>query len=204
MIKNKWIDTFICEKYKYIYYSIRKCASTTLKETLEKDIKRADINFNPGKYSNYFQFAIVRNPWDRVVSFYENIMLKKNRVKNTDNDPLVVELFNIHQKDLTFDIFIEKISKKELSTSVYGYRHPMLHIVPCHEFLPKLSYLNAIIHFDKIAEQIQPILKKIRVEKLPRYNYLKRERYQSYYNDWSKSLVADIYSEDIKLFGFKF
>ena len=68
--------------YKVIFYSNSKCASTTLKIAFGKDdvsgVLGLSIQDRPRKpaqyyiknYKNYRIFTFVRNPFDRVVSFY--------------------------------------------------------------------------------------------------------------------------------------
>ena len=82
------------EKYKLIYFPIPKIACSSIKSTM---IKLLEENINNKKYenkiikihstkfpfikrkeiwnyNNYIKFAFVRNPYDRIVSCYKNLL----------------------------------------------------------------------------------------------------------------------------------
>lgn len=80
--------TLINHKYKFVYFWNAKCACTTMKKWFLQTIN-IDVNGDvhdflrnseytvskeslEGEYKNYFKFIVVRNPWNRLVSYYCN------------------------------------------------------------------------------------------------------------------------------------
>lgn len=60
----------VFEKYKAIYFPIPKVACSSIKVFLT-DFAEFSLD-DLDKFKNYFKFAFVRNPWDRLVSCYIN------------------------------------------------------------------------------------------------------------------------------------
>ena len=59
---------------------------------------------------------------------------------------------------------------------------------------------------ENINSDFQNILNEIGLEqiKLPQLNTTKHNKYQSYYNEKTKSLIAKCFAQDIDLFEYKF
>ena len=71
----------------YIWFRVAKVASTTILYHLKKHTeicysKRREIDTGPRPlYNKSFKFAFVRNPWERLISFYmlhHNIYIQNN------------------------------------------------------------------------------------------------------------------------------
>ena len=70
--------------YPLIFFHIPKNAGVSIRRILEIDTKMHPFNFSrttnlgidikkytdPEIFKNYYKFAVVRNPWDRMVSLY--------------------------------------------------------------------------------------------------------------------------------------
>lgn len=133
-------------------------------------------------------FAVIRNPWDRMVSFYEYIM------------KLTVPVFGKDfLKDFTFDEFVEIVQKHPFFKPFY----------PQHVYLFDDSgklMVRRIFRFEDTASLKEYLAKHMNksVEKFPHANVTTRRPYQSYYNPHTKQIVQDIYRRDIELFGYHF
>jgi hypothetical protein len=110
------IKPIINHKHKYIFFMIPKNACSTVRhcllkqiednENLEYNLKQLKgmrkINYhNLHRFQDYFWFAFLRNPFDRVIACY------KDKVLNELGDEKYKPLYN---PDLTFEKFVNFIS----------------------------------------------------------------------------------------------
>jgi hypothetical protein len=134
------------------------------------------------KYSSYFAFAFVRNPWDWQVSLY-NYMLK-----NTDHyqHPLVSELGG----------FTDYIHWR----SEIGFHLQRDFIFNNDELL--VDYVG---RFESLNSDFQEISRRIGIQaSLPMLNVSNSTPYRNFYTDETRDLVAKMFSPDIRQFGYEF
>ena len=89
---------FCSESLNFVWIDLPKVASTSIRKklmeetidlrTLALDSKLVDkideVDFN-NKFQNCFIFCFVRNPWDRLLSFYKMIEQRGGRSKRFQN-----------------------------------------------------------------------------------------------------------------------
>jgi hypothetical protein len=145
-------------------------------------------NFNPLKYSNYFKFGFVRNPWARIVSCYFNKVVSKEKRMSGFK-----ECFG---KD--FDYFVDFINRTDLSTA---NRHIKLQtkLLP----LTHIDFIGRLENFDKDMGHIGKVL-GLRIVKVSKQNKTKHLHYSQYYTERTKRIIAEKYKEDIEAFGYTF
>ena len=139
------------------------------------DCKRSGNFLN--SYSDYFKFAFVRNPWDRVVSWY---CFEKKKFTNK-------------KRDLTNVNFAKYIRNYE-NIWAGGFQYES---TKCCNFIGR--YENIQEDFNTICDKI-----KIPQQKLPHKNKTKHKHYTEYYDDETKQIVAEKYAKDIEYFGYEF
>jgi hypothetical protein len=89
----------INHRYRCIFVHIPKTAGKSINRFFgmewqkHKDLSRYAGELQPQLFSSYFKFAIVRNPWDRILSDY-NFQNKKNAPSNE-------ELFDLDDRGRT-------------------------------------------------------------------------------------------------------
>lgn len=155
------------------------------------------------RFNNYFKFAFVRNPWARLVSEFN---------------------YRVHHKKMSFEQFVTKglPSKSDYSDA---YRH----IIPQYDFLYNDSgkcMVDFIGRFESLQNDFDEICSKLCIENsmLPHVNSSaekisfkdslrkntllnvakKKQSYTEYYNEKTKKIVEDLYSNDIEKFNYKF
>jgi sulfotransferase famil protein len=184
----------ISKKHKFLWFRVAKVGSTSIKAVfkdnqVELPIKSEQFTFNPTKYKEYFKFAFVRNPWDRVVSCYS----QKVENKNPKWAFYYGECF-----DKGFDYFVDFIDKKDLHTAD---RHIRLQteLIPVQEvdFIGRLESfnqdLNTVLRFIGLKEK-----------KIPKKNSSNHAHYSQYYNEITKEIIRKKYQSDIEAFGYQF
>ena len=196
----------ISPKYKFIFLATEKTGCTSVSNALENinDTKKIIGNLVPKDHNNYlyskhtscsefqnnhpefndfFIFAFVRNPWDRVVSWYNFSMYLSNK-ENVEKDRNVTA-----KKFSSFIHEFENIwaNKQQIQSD----------FTKCCDFVGR--YENLQNDFDIICDKIG-----ISHQKLAHKNKTKNKHYTEYYDEETKSIVAEVFAKDIEYFNYKF
>lgn len=134
-------------------------------------------------YDQYFKFAFVRNPWDRLVSSYQYI-----RRKSCHRRHRIVRLMDHFTDYVRHEIGREKFHQTGLL--IDGSGRIIVDVVGRFEFLQK--------HFELISRQIG-----VQVA-LPWITRTTSHDYREYYDLATARLVADHWGHDIDRFGYRF
>ena len=146
-------------------------------------------------YRSYFKFAIVRNPYDRVVSTYH--IRKKHFPKIQMSFPDFVQKRIAGKKSFFRDLFMSK-AEKALEDQFEG-QHEFLSDEKgalLVDFIGKYESLDG--DFEKIGDRLG-----LKV-KLPKTNLSRHEDYRKYYDEELKKTVRDVYRKDFEAFGYEF
>lgn len=178
------------DTHNFIWFRNAKVCTRTILEVLcqhaEISLSASNVVFDKKACREYFKFAFVRNPWDRVVSCYAN------KVANSSHYAFR-ECFG---KD--FNYFVEFISKQNLSKTD---RHIQLQkdLFPAKE-------LHFIGRFENFEEDFKLVLNALGIKNavIPHKNISNHRHYSTYYNEKTKAMIASKYKEDIELFGYRF
>ena len=161
-------------RFNFLFFWRTYDAHTTLEQL---------YNFIPEKkIKAYHKFCVVRNPYSRLVSFYEHILRNKHHpwhTKIADYGSFEVMVDNLHNVG-------------EPSQNSY--------------IKDKLGEINIdqILFFESLSEQIDLLSKRLVIPiKLVHKNSGKRsKKWQSYYNSIIAKKVYDHYKEDFDLFNY--
>jgi len=152
-------------------------------------------------HADYFSFGFVRNPWDRLVSYYCYLCQREDAIEK-DNYPRA-EVINMGFNRWLLD------SKMIL----FGDDHPDVNIgimksVQARSQMWWLNGCNFIGKFENLQKDFNYVCSRIGKERtiLPRKdsNYTTHSHYGNYYNEESIEIVRETYTDEIKQFGFKF
>lgn len=134
-----------------------------------------------------FVFTLVRNPWDRMVSYY-------HWLRDQSFDHPAVRL----SQTLEFDAFLENPH-----TQVSLRSHPYGSYMVTASGQERANVFIRLEHFDEDAQRLWQHL-GFQLE-LPRHNASNRDQdYRRYYSDDSAARVATLCSQDIARFDYKF
>ena len=130
-----------------------------------------------GRFAELYKFTCVRNPWDRMVSYY----------------------FTPTQNTVAWDRKkFRKIISDALSVADYlrlgkGEEDPF-------------GNVNYIMRFETLADDFRTVCAALDISPvaLPRYNRSNREHYSKYYDDDLCELVRARFAAEIERFGYTF
>lgn len=224
----------IIEKYKAIFVHIPKTAGSSIKHYFRLSRQHSQF-FNgynthnsihqirkshPDLYKSYKKFSIVRNPYDKMVSWF--FYLKKRKAKKLKkvgselpkaNGSLDFVEFNAWVKD--FPSFQNAIARLFADTSLnisfsgydfdgvgpkqYTFKSTLSYMLkPQHTWLDDTV---KIIKFENINKELSDFFEtKIN---LPISNKSIHNHYSTYYNRESLDIIYNKYEEDFKKFNYK-
>jgi hypothetical protein len=155
--------------------------------------------------SNPFRFSCVRNPWARVFSAYQHLTRywqgdKGNQVNKVDKERLMHKMYDVKNSWPDFNEFVSMIPYMEgrigydwdLRTSQCDWIEPGVDLVLktehlARDFVPIQEMFNCYIPLNRVN-----------------LNPVSSTTYRDYYNDASKDIIADVFSDDVERFEYTF
>ena len=175
----------IIDEYECIFIHIPKNAGTSIEEyfgngsvriqpSKHADIHEIKVKFK-NSYNNYRKFTIIRNPYDKMVSWY--FYLKRNL-----GDYDIIE----------FNEWIKDPSK------FWHANDPISFLKPQCDWIDNTV---EIIRFENLDNELNKFFnKKIN---LPITNKSNHNHYLEYYNDESLNIIYNRYKKDFEQFNYK-
>ena len=195
--KTRYLDNrniFFPDK-NILIFNIPKVGGTTLRKIACEQMNIRDIknlptiqNYNLHNLSGITKIAFVRNPWDRLVSLYEEAT-QNNRSDFFSRNKL---------RSSSFEKFIEDICNTPDYNADIHFRSQYTFIsAPNGQFL--IDQLYRFENFTRVLHDIFDSKKDI-----PILNKSERLSYHEYYSQDLKERVSKRFATDIYLFGFNF
>lgn len=213
-------------KHKALYFSVPKVACSSLKKALSECIdtrfierpwfdKNEAIHYARfpyvpknevlSKYSEYFKFCFVRNPWDRILSCYSN---KTTQDPENNSFPFINGVYQGFLKyktfraGMTFEEFVEAIVKIPDEEADPHFKSQYTFICDEQENL----LVDFIGKFENLQDDFHAICKKIGADNITIPHLMsskrKEKNYQNEYTKKTKNLIAERYKKDITLFKY--
>lgn len=195
----------INHKLKCIFIHIPKCAGSSINQQL----KLQSIGFSghsPASYhseylDSYFSFTFVRNPYDRIASAYKYFCKLDENHKWYSRNKIISDAAS----QMSFQDFVNHIPDfMKLMQREEGSFESGIHFQPYDYFLDsKVDFLG---RFEDIQSDYAYVLSQL---KLPTCNLRKTNstsnlNYRELYIEENKSIIYNIYREDINKYNYKF
>lgn len=191
-------------EYKCLLVHIPKTAGTSILSALSDGVFFRDhckykvlYDASPSKFSSFFKFCFVRNPFDRAFSTYT--YLKAGGNGTTD----LYWMKKINESYPTFEMFV-----MNYLDSANIHEHPIF--VPQYLFIFDYKYklmVDFVGRFETIDEDFKFVAEKIGlVDELPHHNKSKHQKNDfrnEYINDEMRQKVAGLYRKDFELLGYE-
>lgn len=213
----------ISHKHKFVFFHTPKTGGSTVNQSLYESGHRENYVHNNGRIENidgnhvecsninqhtrpvelfgsmpntdwddYFKFAFVRNPYSLEVSkYFYYIKEAKSGIQDSFHDYCVKMRDNCE----TFDDFV-RYEKYEYDYSFKYYLCKNNELMV--DYVGKLETIRRDYKIITTACGIDSKLIDVRVNKS------KHKHYTEYYNDETRSIVAEKYAKDIEYFNYEF
>ena len=211
----------LSESKKFLFIHIQKTAGRSFEAVLRANIP--DIKQFMGTHDhaswakeqigsdwdNYYKVALVRNPWDRMVSWYTMIQEKaKSRSKWYKRFTGLGKFNRIYQYVLSnSNSFEEFLNNCVDIIDDYDGRKSFIYnqldyITDNNESL----IVDFVGRFEHLKRDTDIVFKNLGLENvtIPHINTSDHKHYCSYYTEKTKQLVAERFTRDIKFFGYEF
>jgi Sulfotransferase family len=221
---------FISPSRKVAFIHIQKTGGSTIESVLGEHIPDFQIRghkHNSVKYGfreiddweSYFSFAFVRNPWDRLVSWYSMIeeagriklVDTLNNKRNYNRYQYARKLFvwkEVLENTNSFDEFVRSATDIAITTDGRKLiaQNQIDYISDAHGNI----VVNFIGRFENFQADLRQVLEKLEITLEPteitrnRKNRSEHRHYSHYYTPETRAIVEQVYQRDIKYFGYTF
>ena len=195
-IPDFWIPEF--DETKSIFIHIPRAAGTSLSHAIyNRDPWHHLISiyrdYNPKKFSIYFKFAFIRNPFDRLLSTYLYSFIQKQRLPST-SVAFVTEFKTFE------DFVINWINDHNISSHYFFY--PQTQYISDSDGRFIIDFLG---RFETLIDDYQFVKNRLLITvDLPQMNTTRHTNYRDHYSKKMQQIVEDVYENDLKLLGYKF
>jgi hypothetical protein len=201
----------INEAKKFIFVHVPKNAGTSLTQALggqtNKDVwKHMEAcqikhwcNENYMDFGEYYKFAIVRNPWDRMVSFYHYTCQQEGISKRLQQTYIDMGF----EEWLTTDHFYTKEGKIAPKDYVIPYQRRC----QSNWLLDNnhRSIVNDVFKFEELDKAIPLLERKLQMKlNVPHVNKSDHRQYREYYSESSKRFIERFFEQDIIRFNYEY
>lgn len=207
-------DAFVLPQCRAVYLGVPKAASSSIVYALRtalgmstqgewKEDSMSRVDLKAGQFRDFFTFSFVRNPFDRVVSFYRSVFLDPDPApgrKKNFIDPLC-DFFG--KKEISFADFVSYVSEDsdEFANTHWLSQHILLY-EPFGDLL-----VDFVGRFESLERDFEFVCERIGVRaELPRVNpgLFRDSDHRVYYDEVLKEKIGERYHKDLEYFGYEF
>jgi chondroitin 4-sulfotransferase 11 len=187
-LRHRYFDDFI-------FIHINKTGGSSVEKALRLPLEHKTAlekieEIGREQWEKKFSFAVVRNPWDKVVSHF-HYRVQRNRT----------------------GLAVNRIDFKDWVRLAYGEQAAPYYDNP-KMFMPQLDWIcdqkgevlvDMICRFESLASDFEKVCKRIgRKASLPHVKSSSRRGYREYYDDETAQIVRGRFRKDIEAFGYEF
>ena len=196
-------DFIIIDELEVVFASVAKSGSSSVKTSMFGEFsKDRSIHYHISDFSHkripknkrsYFSFSYVRNPYDRVLSCYNN----KFNMKEESDFLYSNYLFGYLKNEDSFEDFVNKISKipNFLCDRHFKTQYSIIH--------SKGAEMNHIGRLENIQEDYEEIRKRYDFNELPMLNKTKDPKGEFFLSEELRDKIFKKYEIDFREFGYK-
>ncbi|MCP5279526.1 MAG: sulfotransferase family 2 domain-containing protein [Thiobacillus sp.] len=218
-------NNILLERYKAIYFPVPKVASSSLKVVFsdalgltppdpqnptsqphKRDFPFAERDRVAADYADYFKFAVVRNPFSRILSCYRN-KVANHRVNNPSFVNGIHKGFQRYgdtfKHDMPFDDFLRAIASIPDKEADNHFKSQFTFVSDSQGRL----LIDYAAKFERLADEVAYIFDKIGLVgvTLPHLlNSGKSPEYRESYSEEGRKLMYKRYAKDFELFNYAF
>ena len=205
---------------KLIFVHIQKTGGMTVTRILRKNV--SDVSrlrpkhefavraMEEPEWNEYFKFAFVRNPWDRLVSWYSMIRnadatLSHQTPINQKEKPHLKLWRYVLDNSSTFEEFIKNCTDEiEIKKGVFhSLTYNQLDYVSDRDGNLLVDFIGRFENFQSDLLEVSNRL-GLEVESIPHTNRSGHRHYSSFYTPETEMIVRERFKRDIEYFGYEF
>lgn len=218
------------EHREFVFIHIQKTGGLSVEECLKGAVPDA-THYPPrhmgarharkilADWDERFAFAFVRNPWDRLVSWYsmiekgrrfhEGSPLPARRLKRIQSKPLLRHTLEVLEEDPSFESFVKYCTTREFRHKGVTYSYTRNQI----EYLMNQRgelLVDFVGRFERLRGDLAAVFSRVGLEPslventLPHKNKTLRGHYRDFYTSETESIVREKFTRDIEYFGYEF
>ena len=175
------------------FVHIPKTGGTSIQELFSfpgrGHLRAVDSNLQRKAYS----FAVIRNPYSRLVSAFHYLTDRKNLPKHDHKESAYVAAYGADFKRFVHEL----VACHDIYRSV--------HLIPQTFFIcyGDKVMVNKLIALERLSEDLAPICRRFGVENLPpKENQSRHGSIESYYDEDTRKIVARAYEEDFRILNY--
>jgi chondroitin 4-sulfotransferase 11 len=147
------------------------------------------------------RFAVVRNPWDRLVSCFSEKIRADGDEENFQNGVSKILLpFGGFHAGMSFSEFVRRAASIPDRKAEPHWRSQFTFLVGRGGAI----VVDRIIRFENLGSDLADVLGTSESDRLPHLLRSQRGEYRNYYDQYTRELVAKRWKRDIELFGYQF
>lgn len=181
----------ISTKKKFIWFRVAKVGTRSILKHLVNSrveltaFELMQVYYLPGRFKNFFKFGFVRNPWDRLASGWQQMIVKNNHFGMPEE---------IRQPLMHLPAFIERMETNPVILTNH-------HFKPQHELLD-LNNLDFLGRFETFERDFRTIMATVDVpvKRVPHYNRTGIKDYAGFYDQELREKVYRLYQKDFQIF----
>jgi chondroitin 4-sulfotransferase 11 len=198
----------VSESRKLVFVHIQKTGGVTVNALLReripdlRSIVARHVSARRGMadldgWDEYFKFAFIRNPWDRLVSWYTMI--------TTFDKPGNALWWYVQDNSSTFEEFIRNCTGEiEVKEGIYySFAYNQLDYVTDEHGDLLVDFIGRLENFD---EGVREVFHRIGLESetVPHHNRSGHRHYSTFYTPETEMIVRERFKRDIEYFGYEF
>jgi hypothetical protein len=204
----------ISEQEKFLFIHIQKAAGSSLREVLQRSLPdlrsllgthdtalQAQKHLGRRAYERYYTAAFVRNPWDRLVSWYAMIVQRRDRPRRRPEPRL---WRYVYENSNSFEEFVRRCTAE--IDDVDGRKSFCWNQIDYLTDERGRQIVDFVGRFETLPADAQRLFEHLGLHGvgLPHVNPSSHTHYSTYYTDELADVVRRRYARDIETFGYEF
>ena len=211
----------VSESAKFIFVHVQKTAGLSIEAVLRQ--RFPDVRAWHGRHGHaidaiqevglvrwreHYSFAFVRNPWDRLVSWYSMIDRERRSLswlRRWRKTPFKTLLWNqVVQNSSNFDEFVERCTDEVFDRgSRKSFAFNQIDYISGPDGSIAVDFVG---RFETLAADFAVVAERLGLDgaSLPKRNVSPHRHYSSWYSDRTRTIVAERFARDIAAFDYSF
>ena len=196
---------------RWIFVHVQRTGGNTVRSALGVESNDAHKHFlarelkqvyGEAAWADCFKFAFVRNPWDRLVSWWS--LIDNGRDSSGASPPPNNFFGYVLQHASSFEQFISCCTDEIVDGDgrKHIFRNQIDYLVD-EDSTVMVDFIGRFEHLQEDFDKVVARLERGRIE-LPRLNASRHSDYADYYTAATADAVRRHYARDIEIFGYRF